>query len=117
MKTLNILAGIRIGLFALLIGIMAIISPESIKDVSLCIGYILTGKLCPGCGGTRAVNAFIHFDFARAFGYNPVVTLFIFPAFIILYINDVYAFIYRLITKRKKLSLAEYYVSGEFLGR
>ena len=115
MKTLNILAGVRIALiFGMLIFMLAI-NPESIKDVSLCIGYILTGRVCPGCGGTRAFVNMLHFNFADAFYFNPATALFIYPAFMLLYINDIYAFIYRLVTKKKKLSLIEYYLSGEFI--
>ncbi len=115
MKILNILAGVRIALVSGMLIFMLMINPESIKDVSLCIGYILTGRLCPGCGGTRAFVNMLHFNFTDAFDFNPVVALFIFPAFMLLFVNDLYAFVYRLATKKRKLSLIEYYLSGEFI--
>ena len=31
----------------------------------------LTGLLCPGCGMTRATNAFLHFHFIKSVLYNP----------------------------------------------
>lgn len=35
----------------------------------------LTGLKCPGCGGTRCMEALFHFDVFSAFYYNPYVAI------------------------------------------
>ena len=37
-----------------------------------CVFNLLTGMLCPGCGGTRALHALLHGDVAAAFAFNPL---------------------------------------------
>lgn len=112
MKTLNIIAAVRIGIFLLGLLIFALIPPESIADVSFCILYNITGAICPGCGSSRALNNILHLNFVRAASYNPVLTFFIFPAFLIILVNDIYVFLYRLIKKQEKYSFIEYLFVG-----
>lgn len=38
-----------------------------------CLFKLFTGYDCPSCGGQRALYAFFHLDFKRAFLYNPFV--------------------------------------------
>lgn len=38
-----------------------------------CIVHMLFGVYCPGCGGTRAVIAFLHGQFLRSAWYHPFV--------------------------------------------
>lgn len=38
-----------------------------------CMLHALTGYYCPGCGGTRAVIAFLHGELLRSFWYHPFV--------------------------------------------
>ncbi len=40
------------------------------SDFSLCLFRFITGKECYACGTLRGISAFLHFDFALAFGYN-----------------------------------------------
>lgn len=43
------------------------------KILPPCMFHRLTGYYCPGCGGTRAVIAFLHGDFLESFRCHPVV--------------------------------------------
>ncbi len=45
------------------------------KDLSksLCVFQVLLGMYCPGCGGTRAVNALFHGHFLLSLWYHPLV--------------------------------------------
>lgn len=38
-----------------------------------CLLHTLTGYYCPGCGGTRAVEALLHMQLFRSFCYHPLV--------------------------------------------
>ncbi len=112
MKKLNIIAAVRI--FVILLGLtaFALIEPQSIENTSFCMLYRLTGAVCPGCGSSRALNNLLHLNFQRALAFNPVLTLFVFPAFAVMLINDIYVFITRLIKKQKKYSFIEYLFIG-----
>lgn len=50
-----------------------------------CVIYRLLGIYCPGCGGTRAVNAILTGHFLQALWYHPLVpyTLVIFGGFML----------------------------------
>lgn len=41
----------------------------------LCPSRILLGRICPGCGLTRAGLALLRLDFAGAFSWNPAIFL------------------------------------------
>lgn len=43
------------------------------KYMMPCMVYTFTGFYCPGCGGTRAVNALLHGQIIRSFLYHPIV--------------------------------------------
>lgn len=45
-----------------------VFTPFKIPD---CTFKSVTGLYCPGCGGTRAVAAFIQGHWARSFRYHP----------------------------------------------
>ena len=58
--------------------------PNSSWYLPQCTFYRLTGLLCPGCGATRSLYAFLHGDFAAAFRYN-VLLWSLLPAIVILF--------------------------------
>lgn len=38
-----------------------------------CLFRLLTGFYCPGCGGTRALAAFLHGQWLQSFIFHPIV--------------------------------------------
>ena len=44
-----------------------------LHSVSECYMYRMTGYYCPGCGGTRAVQALLHMELLRSLRCHPVV--------------------------------------------
>lgn len=114
MKRLNLWAIIRLCLAFALIALFLIIPLSAIENGNFCLYHRITGKLCPGCGITRGMWQIVRFNFSKAFALNPVFTLCFYPLFILSVINDLYCLIYRLITKKEKLSVIEYYLSGKF---
>ena len=46
-----------------------------------CTFYRLTGLYCPGCGGTRAFNYFVHLHILKSLLYHPFVGYFMFSYF------------------------------------
>ncbi|MBQ8868908.1 MAG: DUF2752 domain-containing protein [Oscillospiraceae bacterium] len=73
--------------FALL-AFFALLPLSLIEEHSFCPLYLMTGLKCLGCGVTRGFCAFMHFDFAAAFGYNSVFTCAVFPICIFLMLED-----------------------------
>lgn len=55
------------------LALIYVVPPESGLYPS-CPIHILTGILCPGCGGTRALHALLHGRLAAALELNPLVT-------------------------------------------
>lgn len=60
-----------------------------------CAFFRFTGIYCPGCGGTRAVDALLHGHFLLALHCNPVTTLAL-PLIAALWVR----WIYKLATNR-----------------
>lgn len=79
-----------------------------VESRSICIWYNISGLICPGCGMTRALSNFMHFDIIRAGAYNPVMAFVFAPAFVFTAIQDIFIFILRLFKKTKSLSFAEF---------
>ena len=77
----------RLALYSLAVVLLLCIPCHVAESGSLCIIYHLTGYRCPMCGMTRAFSNAMHFDFSRAFSFNPLVILF-FPLFWFLYLDD-----------------------------
>ena len=47
-------------------------NPEEGGLFPKCPFYVLTGLQCPGCGTTRAIHCLLHFEFLKAWQYNPL---------------------------------------------
>ena len=68
----------RIGLLLPLLFVMVwngyhYLAEHSVLFRMPCVLHALTGYYCPGCGGTRAVEALLRFQVLRSFVYHPVV--------------------------------------------
>ena len=74
----------------LIIPIILLILPADYFDYgqSICASVLLFDIECYGCGMTRAIMHFIHFDFKKAIEYNKLVT-FVFPLLTLLWIKMV----------------------------
>lgn len=68
------MAGLLLGMFALLVLSIAYFTPFSLESLTFdCWVHKSSGIYCPGCGGTRAFFAILRGDFVRSFFYHPVV--------------------------------------------
>jgi hypothetical protein len=56
---------------------------------SLCLSQLFFQKECFGCGITRAVQHFIHFEFAQAWKFNKLVVIVI-PITVFIWLQQVY---------------------------
>jgi hypothetical protein len=86
-------------LLGLILPIILLFLPADFFDnrSSICLSALLLKKQCIGCGITRAVQHFLHFDFKTAWDYNHLVVL-VFPLLIYLWIKE-------LVTNYKKIKL------------
>ena len=64
---------IAIGAAAWLAGILVLTRFRMLALLRPCALHALTGLYCPGCGGTRAVLAFLRGDLLRSLFYHPIV--------------------------------------------
>ena len=63
--------------------IVLLLLPSSFFDSgqSVCLSVLFFDTTCNGCGITRAVHHFLHFEFAEAYAYNKLVVI-VLPALI-----------------------------------
>lgn len=76
-------------IFIFLIGLATIYlyqSTPSDGPIFPCVFNKLLGLYCPGCGMSRAFNAFLHFDFYQSFRYNALPYV-LFPIAILAFIR------------------------------
>lgn len=92
---------------------LAIVAVFLLKDYILavteylppCRFYMATGLLCPGCGNTRALKAFLSFDIISAVRYNITLPL-ILGALVLFYIQTLVSVWYKpVILFPKKISV------------
>ena len=55
--------------------IFRLVYPSWGNSLPSCPILALTGKHCPGCGGTRAADALVHFRISEALGYHGWFTM------------------------------------------
>lgn len=74
------------------IPIILLLLPANFFDSgdSICISQRLLGLECPGCGITRAIQHFIHGNFAIAWQFNKLVVL-VAPLLITLWLKELLA--------------------------
>lgn len=81
---------------------------EYFENKYICTFKSITGLMCPGCGGTRAIVFLMHGDILKSIIYHPCVIL-----FVALYIHFMVLFFFRLHIseniENKKIK-ADYYV-------
>ncbi len=79
----------KIGWFFLIAGGIAVLVYMKLilpnVTVPPCVLYTVLGLYCPGCGGTRAVNALLHGHFLESLWYHPLVlyTVILFGIFMV----------------------------------
>lgn len=112
-RAVNRLAGVRIALFTCLLALGVFLPLSALEGAPLCIFLLSSGRPCPGCGMTRAFFSVMKGRIGAAFAFNPVFTALYFPIMLILFGNDLYCFIRRVILKRG----GESFLDGIFTGR
>jgi Protein of unknown function (DUF2752) len=75
------LSGAYCALTVISVASLAFIDPAETTFIPMCPCLLLTGLYCPGCGSLRAIHAITGLRIDRAFGYNPLLVLFL-PLFI-----------------------------------
>jgi len=116
MKYIIKFAPIRIVFYIVFFGFFAILSTHSAESGSLCVLYNAIGIICPSCGITRAFTNFMHGNFISAYSYNEILTLFFAPAAILVALQDTFMIIKRYFSKKKTISMLEFYMTFLFGG-
>ena len=68
--------------------------------------------ICPTCGVSRSTIALLHFNFSRAISHHLLFSCLLFPAFLILILDDIVMIIKRMITRKKGYSFIEILLGG-----
>jgi hypothetical protein len=67
----SLLADWHLRLCAGITAAVALVPPEGVPGLDLCMYHRLFGLPCPGCGMTRCGSCLLHGEWARAANYNP----------------------------------------------
>ena len=66
--------------------VLYFVNPSKGHGLIPCPLYVFTNFYCSGCGAARATHSLLHFEFYRAFRYNPAMVILIVPiAFYVLF--------------------------------
>ncbi|MGI5897257.1 MAG: DUF2752 domain-containing protein [Oscillospiraceae bacterium] len=107
-KFLYIAMAVRLAVWAG-IALLLLFGDQIIRENLLpCFWVQNFGKECATCGATRAVVSVLHGNFSAAAAYNPVVAFAVLPIFGFLLLSDLAVLLFRLVTRRRCLSLFEY---------
>jgi hypothetical protein len=60
------------GVVAAGLGVLFFFNPGTSGFYPVCLFYLSTGLMCPGCGSLRAIHQLLHGHFAAAFHYNAL---------------------------------------------
>ena len=77
-----------IGLIALPIILLVLPANYFDSGESMCLSVLLLDTTCLGCGITRAVQHFIHFEFKQALEFNRLVVI-VLPLLVFLWYKEV----------------------------
>lgn len=102
----------RLIFYIALFSVFIIIPCDKVESGSLCAFYNIFNVLCFSCGTTRAFSNIMHLRFSKALAYNPLFTLMICPIFTILFIQDSFVIIKRMLTKKECYSMIEVFIRG-----
>ena len=106
----------HISYFYLFVVLFFALLPVSVAESgSLCVFYRAFGLLCPACGTTRAMTNLCHFQFARAFSFNPLLVCFLAPLFFFCAAQDIVTMIRRRRGRETPLSFAEFLLLFPYL--
>ena len=98
---------IRVGVYAVLI-LFLILYPYLNIEMP-CYFHQVTKLQCPTCGFMRSITALFHGDFAAAYSFSPLLTLFFAPLTAALLAEDIVTGLSRIINKKRlHLSVMEY---------
>lgn len=81
----------RVLLYILALIILYFLTLTPLSSESICYWYNRYTILCPMCGGTRSLLHFITLNFKEALTYNAVLTIGLYPAALILALQDSWA--------------------------
>jgi hypothetical protein len=86
----KIIKGFSLTILILFPIILFILPPDYFDNgQSICASVLLFDIECYGCGMTRAVMHFIHFEFTKAIEYNKLVLL-VFPLLTLLWLKMIF---------------------------
>lgn len=105
----------RVLFYLALFGTFMFIPVKTIEQDSFCIIYKSTHLLCFSCGITRSFSNIMHLNFSRAFLYNPIFLVAIFPIFFFIFMEDMITIVSRLLSKKEKKSLLEKFLFGKLI--
>lgn len=102
LKPLQLRIFIYAGLAALVVGYLILCS----LGLGLsCFVNDTVGVMCHSCGGTRALMHLLTFDFGSAVNMHPVFALVLYPAVMLLIVQDLIISVYNAVKNKREQSM------------